>query len=163
MSHHEVSRDWDKGDLSERGMDRKMTEAEQRPAVSGLALVLSAWHDPAARILNVDLVTVLIAFLLPWSTTGVVIAAALWVIALVPTLDMGALLRSLKRPVSALPIAIFALALAGTLWSDASWANVFTGSDRPRDCWCCRYCFIMANARREARGFSSRSSRRACC
>ena len=127
MSHDGVSHDWDKGDFSEGGTDRKMTEAEQRPAVSGLALVLSAWHDPAARILNVDLVTVLIAFLLPWSTTGVVIAAALWVIALVPTLDMGALLRSLKRPVSALPIAIFALALAGTLWSDASWGERLYG------------------------------------
>jgi O-antigen ligase len=97
-----------------------MTEAVRRePGLSGLSLVLSAWHDPAARILNVDLVAVVFAILLPWSTTGAVITAVLWVIALVPTLDVGALLRSLKRPFSILPIAMFALALAGTLWSDA--------------------------------------------
>ena len=54
------------------------------------ALVPSAWRDPAARILNVDLLTVLIALLLPWSTSGVAIAAVLWLIALIPTLDVGA-------------------------------------------------------------------------
>jgi O-antigen ligase len=99
-----------------------MTEAVRRqPGLSGLSLVLSAWHDPAARILNVDLLTVLIALLLPWSTTGVAIAAGLWVAALIPTIEMRALLRSLRRPVCALPIALFTLALVGTLWSDASW------------------------------------------
>ena len=97
--------------------------ARREPGVSGLSLVLSAWHDPAARVLNVDLLTVLIAILLPWSTTGVAIAAALWIVALVPTLELGAFLRSLRRPVCVLPIAIFALALAGTLWSDAPWAE----------------------------------------
>lgn len=101
-----------------------MTDAVRRePGPSGLALVLSAWHDPAARILNVDLVTVLIALLLPWSTTGVVIAAALWVIALVPTLEIGAFWRSLKRPICVLPVAMFALALVGTLWSEAPWGE----------------------------------------
>jgi O-antigen ligase len=96
--------------------------ARTQPGVS-FAVIMSAWHDPAARILNVDLVTVLIAILLPWSTTGVVIAAALWVVALVPTLEVGAFLRSLRRPVCVLPVAMFALALAGTLWSDAPWGE----------------------------------------
>jgi O-antigen ligase len=99
-----------------------MTEAVRKePAISGLSLVLSAWHNPAARILNIDLVTVLIAILLPWSTSGVAIAAVLWLIALIPTLELRPFLRSLARPISALPIAIFALALVGTLWSDAAW------------------------------------------
>jgi O-antigen ligase len=100
-----------------------MTEtARTQPGVS-FAVIMSAWHDPAARILNIDLVTVLIAILLPWSTTGVVIAAVLWVVALVPTLEVGAFLRSLKRPICLLPIAMFALALAGTLWSEAPWGE----------------------------------------
>jgi len=99
-----------------------MTEAVRRePGVSGLSLVLSAWRVPAARILNIDLLTVLIAILLPWSTSGVAIAGVLWIIALIPTIDMRAFLRSLMRPICALPIAFFALALVGTLWSDASW------------------------------------------
>src|SRR5437588_7000410 len=101
-----------------------MTEAVRRePGLSGLSLILSARHDPAARILNVDLLTVLIAILLPWSTTGVVIAAALWLVALVPTMEVGAFLRSLKRPICVLPIALFALAMVGTLWSDAPWSE----------------------------------------
>jgi O-antigen ligase len=99
-----------------------MTEAiRTEPGVSGLSRVLSAWHDPAARILNIDLLTVMIAVLLPWSTSGVAIAVVLWLIALIPTIEWRALLRSLMRPISALPIALFALALAGTLWSDATW------------------------------------------
>jgi O-antigen ligase len=101
-----------------------MTEAARtEPGLSGLSLVLSAWRDPAARILNVDLVAVLLAILLPWSTSGAVIAAVLWVIALVPTLDARAFLRSLQRPICVLPIAMFALALVGTLWSDAPWGE----------------------------------------
>src|SRR6266404_7048118 len=99
-----------------------MTEAVRRePGVSGLSLVLSAWRDPAARILNIDLLAVLIAILLPWSTSGVAIAGVLWIIALIPTIEMRAFLRSLMRPICALPIALFVLALVGTLWSDAAW------------------------------------------
>jgi O-antigen ligase len=101
-----------------------MIEAVRRePGLSGFALIMSAWRDPYARNLNIDLVTVLLAILLPWSTTGVVIVAVLWVIALVPSIEVGALLRSLRRPISVLPIALFALALAGTLWSDAPWSG----------------------------------------
>src|ERR1700710_1655452 len=99
-----------------------MTEARTEPAASGFARIISAWHDPAARIFNIDLLAVLIALLLPWSTSGVAIAVVLWIVALIPTIGWRALLRSLARPVSALPIAIFVLALLGTLWSDASWS-----------------------------------------
>ena len=41
--------------------------------------------------------------------------------AVAPTLDFRLFLQSLKRPICALPIALFVLALVGTLWSDASW------------------------------------------
>jgi O-antigen ligase len=90
-------------------------------SASKLSVIFSAWHDPGARVLNVDLLAVLIAAVLPWSTSGVVIFAVLWIFALIPTLEIRAFLRSLTRPVCALPIAFFALALVGTLWSDASW------------------------------------------
>lgn len=101
-----------------------MTEAVRRqPGPSRLAVIWSARHDPAARILNVDLLTVLLALLLPWSTSGFAIAAALWVIALLPTIEAGALAASLKRPISLLPVALFGLALVGTLWSDAPWGE----------------------------------------
>lgn len=97
-----------------------MTEAiRTEPARSGFSRVLSARHDPAARILIVDLLTLLIAILLPWSTSGVGIAAVLWLIALAPTIEAGAFMRSLRRPICVLPIAFVGLALVGTLWSDA--------------------------------------------
>ena len=38
-------------------------------------------------------------------------------------LDVRVFLQSLKRPICVLPVALFALALAGTLWSNASWAE----------------------------------------
>jgi FlaA1/EpsC-like NDP-sugar epimerase/O-antigen ligase len=94
---------------------------ERSSIASMLAVVLSARHDPAARMLNLDLLAVLIAALLPWSTSGVAIVALIWLVALIPTLDLQAFARSLRRPISALPIALFALAVLGTLWSDASW------------------------------------------
>jgi hypothetical protein len=84
---------------------------------------MSAWHNPYARIFNIDVLTVLLAILLPWSTTGVVIVSVLWVIALGFAIEVRAFLRSLMRPVCVLPIALFALALAGTLWSDAPWSG----------------------------------------
>jgi O-antigen ligase len=99
-----------------------MTEAANTtPSASKLPSIFAAWRDPAARILNADLLAVLIAILLPWSTSGVAISAILWIIALLPTLEMRSFLNSLRRPICALPVALFALALIGTLWSDAAW------------------------------------------
>src|SRR6516164_11410467 len=98
--------------------------AEVVPKEQGTSLLSGIWsalRDPALRLRNVDRLAMLIAILLPWSTTGVGIAAALWLIAFVPTVEPRALWRSLARPASALPIGFVALALIGMLWSDASW------------------------------------------
>ena len=86
-----------------------------------VAFVFSAWRDPAARILNLDLIAVLLAIMLPWSTSGVAILGVVWCVALLPTLDLRALFRFLRQPVACLPIALCALAIVGTLWSDAEW------------------------------------------
>ena len=88
---------------------------------SMLSVMASARHDPVARMLNVDLVAVLVAVLLPWSTSGVGIGMVVWLAALAATLELRPFLRSLQRPICALPIALVALAALGTLWSDASW------------------------------------------
>ena len=90
-------------------------------AASPASQPLPVWRDPAFRARNVDILAALIAFSLPWSTSLVGIFAIIWLLALVPTLDFGPFLQSLKRPICALPIALFALALVGTLWSDAPW------------------------------------------
>jgi hypothetical protein len=89
---------------------------------SMVSSVLSARHDPAARIRNVDLIAVLVAALLPWSTSGVGIGMVLWLAAVAVTLELRPFLHSLKRPICVLPIALVALAAMGTLWSDAPWS-----------------------------------------
>jgi hypothetical protein len=87
--------------------------ADQAPA---------AWRNPTAWIRTADICAVLTALALPWSTSLVGIFAIIWIVTLAPTLDVKLFLQSLKRPICALPVALFALALAGTLWSDAPWA-----------------------------------------
>ncbi len=83
--------------------------------------VLPVWRDPVAWAKTADIFAVLIALALPWSTSLTGIFATVWLVTVAPTLDIRLFLESLKRPISALPIALFALALLGTLWSDASW------------------------------------------
>ncbi|MCP4619344.1 MAG: O-antigen ligase family protein [Bradyrhizobium sp.] len=87
--------------------------------------MFSAWHNPAARMFNTDLLAVLMALSLPWSTSLVAIFSVCWLAAVVLTLDWGAFLRFLKQPICALPLGIVALAAIGTLWSDAAWGTRF--------------------------------------
>jgi hypothetical protein len=98
-----------------------VTEGMSRSAFSTAWVTLGAWRDPAARILTVDVLAVLVAVVLPWSTSGVAIFMVLWFLVLIPTLDARAFLNSLTRPVSALPLAFFVLAVVGTLWADSPW------------------------------------------
>jgi O-antigen ligase len=85
------------------------------------ALLWRRWRDPAAWSTTVDVFAILVAVSLPWSTTLVAIFATALLVSMAPFLDVKALLRSLTRPVCALPIALFVLAAVGTLWSDAPW------------------------------------------
>ena len=102
-----------------------MTDALDEPSTaqpnrSWLATIGSARRDPRARIFNVDLCAALIAILLPWTTTGTLIAIGLFVVALLFT-DLRELPDTMRRPACLIPIAFVLLALAGTLWSDAPW------------------------------------------
>jgi O-antigen ligase len=83
--------------------------------------LLKRWRDPAAWVETADVFVILIAVSLPWSTSLVAIFAAALLVSMVPYFDVQAFLQSLKRPVCALPIALFTLAAVGTLWSDAPW------------------------------------------
>jgi O-antigen ligase len=85
------------------------------------ALLWRRWRDPAAWAATADIFAILIAVSLPWSTSLVAIFATAFLVTTAPSLDVKSLLQSLKRPICALPIALFALAVAGTLWSDAPW------------------------------------------
>jgi O-antigen ligase len=85
------------------------------------AMLWRRWRDPAAWAATVDVFAVLTAASLPWSTSLVAIFAVALLISIVPFLDLQAYLQSLRRPVCMLPMALAALAIAGTVWSDAPW------------------------------------------
>jgi O-antigen ligase len=54
---------------------------------------------------------------LPWSTSATGILAGLWLIALIPTLDVAVLRRVLSTPAGGLPVLLWVLALVGMLWA----------------------------------------------
>jgi O-antigen ligase len=82
---------------------------------------LPAWRDPLAWAKTADVVAVLIALFLPWSTSLAGIFIVVWLIAVAPTIELRAVPALLKRPICVFPLALFALAAIGTLWSDAPW------------------------------------------
>jgi O-antigen ligase len=82
---------------------------------------LPTWRDPAKWMKTADICAALVAAALPWSTSLVGIFVVAFLVTMAPTLEPRAFLQSLRRPVCALPIAFFALAVIGTLWSEAPW------------------------------------------
>ncbi|UGX95880.1 O-antigen ligase family protein [Bradyrhizobium barranii subsp. barranii] len=94
-----------------------MTEVlNEQGRASWLSAIWAARYRTPARFVA------LVALLLPWSTTGVTFALVPWLIAFA-FIDLRELPRSLLRPICLLPIALFVLALVGTLWSVAPWAE----------------------------------------
>jgi O-antigen ligase len=85
------------------------------------ALLARRWRSPAAWITTTDILIALVAVSLPWSTSLVAIFAVAALVTMLPFFDAGAFVQSLKRPASIVPLALFALAAVGTLWSDAAW------------------------------------------
>ncbi len=131
-------------------MSAGVTASEAAPA-------LPVWRDPAAWMKAADIFAILVAVSLPWSTSLVGILAAAWLVTVVPTLDISAFLESLKRPISALPFALFALALLGTLRSDAASGARLYAVGTTAKLLVLSYCFITTNDRRAGCGYLPRS------
>jgi O-antigen ligase len=74
-----------------------------------------------------DCLAVGVAVSLPWSTSATEIFVALWVIAVVPTLDIGMVRRQLATAAGLLPVLLFLLAVIGMLWADVTWAERLGG------------------------------------
>lgn len=83
--------------------------------------LLRLLRDSASWMAAVDVFAILTAVVLPFSTSLTAIFVVAMLIARVPFLDLRAFLDSLLRPVAAVPLVFVALALIGTLWSDAAW------------------------------------------
>jgi O-antigen ligase len=76
-----------------------------------------------------DWLAVGVAIALPWSTSATGILIAIWILALLPTLNHAALWREIATPAGGLPILLWALAVLGTLWvaADVTWSQRFAG------------------------------------
>ena len=94
---------------------------------SQLALFARACRNPAMWMTAADVCTILLAAALPWSTSLVAIFAVAMVVVMAPLFEIKAFLLCVKRPGVAVPVVFFLLALTGTLWSPAPWAERFHG------------------------------------
>jgi hypothetical protein len=74
-----------------------------------------------------DWLAVAVAVSVPWSTTATGILIALWLIATLPTLELGALRREIESLAGGLPVLLWVLAVLGLLWADVSWGERFGG------------------------------------
>jgi O-antigen ligase len=98
--------------------------AVRSPVASGR----SVWREPAGWAKTADVIGMLVAASLPWSTTLVSIFMVVWVVTVLPTLQPGPFQRSLGRPECIFPIALFLIAVVGTLWAtDIPWAARMRG------------------------------------
>lgn len=88
----------------------------------------SIWRNTAAWTKAADIAVVLMAAALPWSTSLVAIFAVVWLLVLIPTIELRDFTEMLRRPACFLPVLLFALAVIGTLWStDIPWASRLQG------------------------------------
>jgi O-antigen ligase len=74
-----------------------------------------------------DWLAVAVAVSLPWSTSATGILIVLWLLAVLPTLDVAAVRRELATAAGGLPVLLWALAALGLLWADVSWRERFGG------------------------------------
>ncbi len=74
-----------------------------------------------------DFFAAALAASLPWSTTATGVLAVLWLLAIVPALDLACLRRVCLTPAGYLPLVLVGLGAAGMLWADISWAERWNG------------------------------------
>ncbi len=89
--------------------------------------VLGPLRDPAERRRTADILVLLAAASLPWSTTAPAIFMAIWLIVLFSVIDVKALLALLRQADCIIPILFFALAVLGTLWAQSPWSERLHG------------------------------------
>jgi O-antigen ligase len=68
-----------------------------------------------------------VAVSLPWSTSASGILIFLWLVALLPTLDVAAVRREVFSAAGGLPVLLWVLGAIGMLWADVSWSERIAG------------------------------------
>jgi O-antigen ligase len=85
--------------------------------------------DRSLLVRLADWAAVAVAVALPWSTSGVGIAIAVWLVVLLPTLGAASIKRELATAAGGLPVVLWCLGVIGMLWADVSWHDRFAGLD----------------------------------
>lgn len=80
-----------------------------------------AWLNSPVFARGADILAMMTAASLPWSTSVPAILITLWLLVMLPTVEWNTYARHLRRPACALPLGLFALAVVGMLWSDGPW------------------------------------------
>jgi O-antigen ligase len=94
------------------------------------SLTMLAGFDRSRWMAVVDWLTVAVAVSLPWSTSVTSALLVVWLVAMLPTLDLPALRRELSIPAAFLPVLLWLLAAIGMLWADVSLAERLSGLSR---------------------------------
>lgn len=78
-----------------------------------------------------DVSILVMAATLPWSTSLFSVAVVVWAVIALSTVDFRAhFVNEVRRPESALPAALFVLALTGMAWSDAAWPERLSAAEQ---------------------------------
>lgn len=93
--------------------------------MTNVADVFKANTGSLSRI--ADGLAVAVAVSLPWSTSATGILVVIWLLALLPTLDVNALRREVMTPAGGLPVLLVALGAIGMLWADLPWTERLAG------------------------------------
>jgi O-antigen ligase len=74
-----------------------------------------------------DWLVVAIAVSLPWSTSATAILIVLWLMAVIPSLDVASVRREVVTSAGGLPVLLWGLAAIGMLWADVGWNERIDG------------------------------------
>jgi O-antigen ligase len=74
-----------------------------------------------------DSLAAALAVSLPWSTSATGILAGLWLLALIPTLDLQTLRRVITIPAGGIPVLLVTLGAVGMFWADVPWGERIDG------------------------------------
>src|SRR3954470_15138588 len=81
-----------------------------------------------ARVARIaDWLAVGVAVAMPWSISASQILTALWLLALMPTLEIAEVRRELRTAAAGLPVLLWLLALVGMLWANVPWSERYAG------------------------------------
>jgi len=74
-----------------------------------------------------DWLAIAVVVSLPWSTSATLALIVLWLIAVLPALDVASIRRELSTAAGGLPVLLWVLAAIGMLWADVSFADRIDG------------------------------------